>query len=313
MPKPWARERTKRRKAEAALRAEEEQSHPPLVSNPSPSVNYPVLALSIEKAWQHQFRGIRHPHGIVLNPHGYIHQQPLAAALPVDVAAQPLPRDFSALCSEFPHPWRTVRRHNLRLLSQHREHRPFPKSLAKRPVISAPRVAVLALRDSLPMSVPTLPTLPLEAGRSAQPAHLLGLMPLHPDDPIHPDDVASLAMPAPSLCPCPADHLVGLPVSLPLVLPPAPSPSSVPACTLPALTVYGPVQTRFAYACARELPGRVVTLEQVFGLIWGPLANKEHKDLLVKLPPDRLVFLCTLAAIAAMEPVFEGFLHPVIR
>ncbi|KAJ7656523.1 hypothetical protein DFH06DRAFT_1199813 [Mycena polygramma] len=341
MPKPWARERTKRRKAEAVLRAEEEQSHPPLVSNPSPSPNYVVLALSVEKAWRHQFRGIRYPvhtghhtysslpansvqHGIVSNSYGNIHQQPLAAALPVDAAAQPLPRDFSALRSEFPHPWRTVRRRNHRLLPQRREQRSFPKSLPRRPVISAPRAAVLALHDSLPISVPTLPTPPLDAGRSIQPAQLLGLMPLHPDDPIHPDDVASIVMPAPSLCPCPADHSIGLPVPPLPVLPSAPAipvrppsaaicpPPLVPTPSLPVQTSYGLVRSSLALACATaSKKNRFAAIIDIVSAVWGPTANKE-KGFLAQLPGDQLVFLCTLADFVELEPVFAAFIHPAI-
>ncbi|KAF8129689.1 hypothetical protein K438DRAFT_1887161 [Mycena galopus ATCC 62051] len=91
-----------------------------------------------------------------------------------------------------------------------------------------------------------------------------------------------------------------------------PPPPVVLAPTLPAETAYGPVHTKLALACAHELPNRVITLEQVFDIVWGPYADNNQKNLLVQLTADQLVLLCTLAAIAAVEPVFAGFLHPVI-
>jgi hypothetical protein len=45
-------------------------------------------------------------------------------------------------------------------------------------------------------------------GLSLQPVDRLGLLPLHRDDPIHPDDVPPVDMPAPFLCTFPADHLL---------------------------------------------------------------------------------------------------------
>ncbi|KAJ7087655.1 hypothetical protein B0H15DRAFT_842763 [Mycena belliarum] len=212
------------------------------------------------------------------------------------------PRDISALRGPAAmHPWRTVRKRNHRLLPQRCERRPFPKSLPRRTVISAPRATVLALHDSPPISVPTLPTPSLDPGRSVQPAHLLGLTPLHPDDPIHPDDVASIDMTAPSLCPCPADHFIGPPISLPPALPPV----------FPAQTTYGPVRSSLALACAGE-KACIDGVSQIFDIVWGPYPSAMLQNYLAELPGDQLVFLCMLAEFAALEPVFDGFLRPAI-
>ncbi|KAJ6467624.1 hypothetical protein C8R47DRAFT_1223533 [Mycena vitilis] len=201
------------------------------------------------------------------------------------------PRDFSALRSAAAaHPWRTIRKRNHRLLPQRCERRPFPKSLPKRPVISAPRAAVLALHDSLPIS--TVHTPPLDPGRSIQPAHLLGLMPLHPDDPIHPDDVASIEMPAPSLCPCPADHFIEFPADT---------------------ADYGVLIHQLAYACSRVLPPAMEVANDLCDVVWPPLLfpdgtsapNPDARlDLLAKLPADHLVFLLAIAHMGHLEHHF---------
>ncbi|KAJ6569051.1 hypothetical protein B0H19DRAFT_1373388 [Mycena capillaripes] len=69
----------------------------------------------------------------------------------------PIPCDFSALRGDSTHPWRTIRQRIRRLLPQHPERRPFPKSLPKRAVTSAPRAEVLAVHDHLPVvSSPSL-------------------------------------------------------------------------------------------------------------------------------------------------------------
>ncbi|KAJ6564692.1 hypothetical protein B0H19DRAFT_1141739 [Mycena capillaripes] len=80
------------------------------------------------------------------------------------IPSTPAPRDFSALRSTAStHPWRTIRRHIHRLLPQRRESRPFPQSLTKRTVISAPRANVLALQDDIvvvPIPIPAI-TIPV--------------------------------------------------------------------------------------------------------------------------------------------------------
>ncbi|KAJ6563735.1 hypothetical protein DFH09DRAFT_1476449 [Mycena vulgaris] len=219
------------------------------------------------------------------------------------------PRDFSALSSA--HPWRTVRQRNRRLLPQRRELRPFPKSLPKKTTSPAPRADILALHHHTslvpPPSPPLPPPLPLEHhshGLSLRPVDLLGLLPLHRDDPVHPDDVSPLNMPAPSLCPCPADHL---PPSPPV--PPAPLPILAPI--LPVETSYGVVRTSLALACANE-KACIDGISNIFELIWGPRPSVANKGYLVELPADQLVFLCTLAHFVELEPVFAEFLHPAI-
>ncbi|KAJ6522348.1 hypothetical protein DFH09DRAFT_1372729 [Mycena vulgaris] len=219
------------------------------------------------------------------------------------------PRDFSALSSA--HPWRTVRQRNRRLLPQRRELRPFPKSLPKKTTSPAPRADILALHHHTslvpPPSPPLPPPLPLEHhshGLSLRPVDLLGLLPLHRDDPVHPDDVSPLDMPASSLCPCPADHL---PPSPPV--PPAPLPILAPI--LPVETSYGVVRTSLALACANE-KACIDGISNIFELIWGPRPSVANKGYLVELPADQLVFLCTLAHFVELEPVFAEFLHPAI-
>ncbi|KAJ7148427.1 hypothetical protein C8R43DRAFT_952533 [Mycena crocata] len=74
------------------------------------------------------------------------------------------PRDWSALRSDSAHPWRTIRRRSYRLRPQWREQhekRPFPKSLPKRAIISAPHADIFAV-DSLSM-LPPPPPLPVAA------------------------------------------------------------------------------------------------------------------------------------------------------
>ncbi|KAJ7601867.1 hypothetical protein B0H17DRAFT_1122788 [Mycena rosella] len=175
-----------------------------------------------------------------------------------------------------------IRRRNHRLFPQRREQRPFPKALPKRTVISAPHADILAIIPSHPLIVsPPLPP-PREdhpPGLSLRPIDILGLWPLHHDDPIHPDEVPALDIPAPLICPCPADHLV------------------LPVPTLPAQTAYGLVRSSLAVACA----GEKAVLDAV--------SDKFH---LLELPGDQLVFLCMLAEFVVLEPVFREFLHPAI-
>ncbi|KAJ7654856.1 hypothetical protein B0H17DRAFT_1099359 [Mycena rosella] len=164
-------------------------------------------------------------------------------------------RDFSALRGiASTHPWRTIRRRNHRLFPQRREQRPFPKALPKR-------------TDHPP-------------GLSLRPIDILGLWPLHHDDPIHPDEVPALDIPAPLICPCPADHLV------------------LPVPTLPAQTAYGLVRSSLAVACAGE-KAVLDAVSDVFDISWGPHTTATQKFHLLELPGDQL-------------PVFREFLHPAI-
>ncbi|KAJ7936762.1 hypothetical protein B0H13DRAFT_2437621 [Mycena leptocephala] len=212
-------------------------------------------------------------------------------------------RDFSALCTESHHPWRTIRRRNHRLLPQRREQRPFPRSLPKRTVVSAPGPNILSLHEdiSLPMSplfeAPPLPRPPPQhgPGLSLRPADLLDLLPsLHPigsDDPFHLDNVPSIEFPPPSFCPCPADHCIDL----------------------PADTEYGAVIHELAYACSRVLPPAVEVGDDLCNLVWPPLVfpdgsfigNPEARlDLLTRLPPDQLVFLLAIVHMGRLEHHF---------
>ncbi|KAJ7785326.1 hypothetical protein DFH07DRAFT_763919 [Mycena maculata] len=190
---------------------------------------------------------------------------PVAFVSIAAISAVHMPRNWSSLRSASSRPWHAIRRHKhrLRAESSWEQHALFDVPPAEPPL-------------------PPPPLSPHSHGLSLQPADLLGRIPLHCDDLIHPDDVPPVNMPAPFICPCPVNH----------ILPPLPT-----AAVFPAGTPYGPVDTRLALLCARELPDSVVTLEEVFGIVWGPYADDEQKNLVVELPADQLVFLCTLAAI----------------
>ncbi|KAJ7705126.1 hypothetical protein B0H14DRAFT_3028077 [Mycena olivaceomarginata] len=98
------------------------------------------------------------------------------------------------------------------------------------------------------------------------------------------------------------------PVS-PAVLDIPPDPIAA-APTFPANTAYGLVHSNLALACTRELPDVYASFEEILEIAGGP--PDDRKDLLGALPPDQLVFLSTLAAIAALDRVFQQFLYPVI-
>ncbi|KAJ7903002.1 hypothetical protein B0H13DRAFT_2335354 [Mycena leptocephala] len=228
------------------------------------------------------------------------------------------PRDFSALCSLSAYPWRAIRRRNLRLLPPHCERRPFPQSLPKKTTIAIstiptpaspppPSAPIHALSTPVRREVPAPPLPPPrepQSGLSLRPADLLDLLPLlhpiGPDDPFYPDEVPSIDMPAPSLCPCPADHL-------PRPIPPIPAPS------LPADTSYGVVQSSLALACTTAVEKHFsAALADVVSVAWGPYGTYEEKGLLAQLPGDQLVFLCMLPEFVRLEPVFAEFLDPAI-
>ncbi|KAJ7867874.1 hypothetical protein B0H14DRAFT_2730460 [Mycena olivaceomarginata] len=97
--------------------------------------------------------------------------------------------------------------------------------------------------------------------------------------------------------------------SLPAVLDIPPDPIAA-APTFPANTAYGQVHSNLALACARELPDVYASFEEILEIAGGPPDDRE--DLLGALPPDQLVFLSTLAAIAALDRGFQQFLYPVI-
>ncbi|KAJ6587764.1 hypothetical protein B0H10DRAFT_1961354 [Mycena sp. CBHHK59/15] len=92
---------------------------------------------------------------------------------------------------------------------------------------------------------------------------------------------------------------------------PLPLQGPVPARSLPAETAYGPVQSGLALVCAREHPWAQLACGEISAIAWGSYSTA-GSDFLADLPPDQLVFLAVLAQIVALEPVFEGFLHPAI-
>ncbi|KAJ6447580.1 hypothetical protein C8R45DRAFT_1115814 [Mycena sanguinolenta] len=94
----------------------------------------------------------------------------------------------------------------------------------------------------------------------------------------------------------------------PVIIDIPPPPIAAPP-TLPAGTAYGLVHSNLALACACELPEVSVAFQEILEITGGPPEDREE---LGALPPDRLVFLTTLAAIAALDGVFKQFLYPVI-
>ncbi|KAJ7216152.1 hypothetical protein C8J57DRAFT_282984 [Mycena rebaudengoi] len=285
MPKPWAKDRNRRRKAAEAqgqhITEERERRAPVSIHSTFslPASAAPTFPPSSRYHFDtggvyglHPGHPMRNVSGLLPDFDDSDDERELTPIVPVYTMPAPTtPRDFSALCSDSSHPWRTIRCRHHRLRPPCREQRPFPRSLPKR--VSAP-----------------LPAIHMVAVDSIQ-------TPLAP--PLSAVDISFPPAPTP-VSPAPAP------------IPILPSPPHVSATTLPAETAYGLVHSKFALACARELPDIAVTLDQVFDLVWGPYAGNNQKNLLVELPPDRLVFLCTLAAIVALEPVFEGFLQPVI-
>ncbi|KAJ7752549.1 hypothetical protein B0H16DRAFT_1545752 [Mycena metata] len=98
--------------------------------------------------------------------------------------------------------------------------------------------------------------------------------------------------------------------------PPPPAPSvadtSVPSVVSPRMTSYGQVRSDLALACASEQPQAAFALSNLFEVVFGPYPRPEDQDYLAQLPADQLIFLCTLVAFVALEPVLTEFLHPAI-
>ncbi|KAJ7266698.1 hypothetical protein C8J57DRAFT_1328564 [Mycena rebaudengoi] len=194
------------------------------------------------------------------------------------------PRDLSALRSPAFHPWRTIRRRNHRLL-QHREPRPFPKSLPRRPVVYSD---VLAVNDH-PVSPPPAPSL----------APTRHFVPLSIADV---ESIPVLVLPRP--VPLPYDPYYFIP-----------SDFRTEERSLPGETFYGPVQSGLALVCAREYPWNEIARSTISEIAWGahhPEEYNEHEEVLDLLPPDQLVFLMVLAEICHLEPDFTGFVEPAI-
>ncbi|KAJ7731395.1 hypothetical protein B0H16DRAFT_1733333 [Mycena metata] len=200
------------------------------------------------------------------------------------------PRDFSALCSESGHPWRTVRRRNHRLLPQ---RRPFPHSLPKRISIPIPAVIHAVSDDPTPL----LPRHVLFADGTLVPDPILNANNIyHIDEPI-----PVLVLPRPVQLPW--DPYKFIPSSNPIL-----------DHSLPGETVYGPVQSGLALVCAREYPWTFTARTRVSEIAWGitPADYDERQEVLDLLPPDQYVFLVVLAEICCLEPDFTGFIEPAL-
>ncbi|KAK6995663.1 hypothetical protein R3P38DRAFT_3223623 [Favolaschia claudopus] len=191
-------------------------------------------------------------------------------------------RDWSALRVECVNPWRTIRRRKQRLRPRYADTCP-----------RAPRVVTPAAVSTLSPPKP-VPVMSLLEGRSQplplQPTQVFALVPLHPDDPIHPDDVPTNDLPLPLACPCPDDHLAG-------------------PRLLSADTPFGWVGSSLALACAWELPEPDKVLDALAFLAWGS-SEDVRRDCLADLPPDLFVFLGVLSMVSVLECDFGQFLVP---
>ncbi|KAK7006803.1 hypothetical protein R3P38DRAFT_2793485 [Favolaschia claudopus] len=193
-------------------------------------------------------------------------------------------RDWSALRVECVNPWRTIRRRKQRL-------RPRYAGTCPR----APRVVTPAAVSTLSPPKP-VPVMSLLEGRSQplplQPTQVFALVPLHPDDPIHPDDVPTNDLPLPLACPCPDDHLAG-------------------PRLLSADTPFGWVGSSLALACAWELPEPDKVLDALAFLAWGS-SEDVRRDCLADLPHDLFIFLGVLSMLFS-PPIPHHFPRPFLN
>ncbi|KAK6997341.1 hypothetical protein R3P38DRAFT_3063568, partial [Favolaschia claudopus] len=166
----------------------------------------------------------------------------------------PAARDWTVLRVECSNPWRTIRRRKQRLRPRYVDTCP-----------RAPRIAGAAVVS------PSSPPKPVPVMTCAM--QVFALVPLHPDDPIHPDDVPTNNLPLPLACPCPDDHLTG-----PRLL----------SADIP----FGWVGSSLASACAWELPEPDKVLDALAFLAWGS-SEDIRRDCLADLPPD-FVLECDL-------------------
>ncbi|KAK6978043.1 hypothetical protein R3P38DRAFT_3120547 [Favolaschia claudopus] len=194
----------------------------------------------------------------------------------------PAARDWTVLRVECSNPWRTIRRRKQRLRPRYADSCP-----------RAPRIAGAAVVSPLSPPKP-VPVMSLLEGRSQnlplQHAQVFALVPLHPDDPIHPDDVPTNELPLPLACPCPDDHLAG-------------------PRLLSADTPFGWVGSSLALACAWELPEPDRVLDALAFLAWGS-SEDVRRDCLADLPPDLFIFLGVLSMVSILECDFGQFLLP---
>ncbi|KAK7040961.1 hypothetical protein R3P38DRAFT_3452815 [Favolaschia claudopus] len=179
----------------------------------------------------------------------------------------PAARDWTVLRVECSNPWRTIRRRKQRLRPRYADTCP-----------RAPRIAGAAVVSPLSPPKP-VPVMSLLEGRSQnlplQPAQVFALVPLHPDDPIHPDDTTILLGLDFSLL---IHHLDGSDPSL-------------------------------ALACAWELPEPDRVLDALAFLAWGS-SEDVRRDSLADLPADLFVFLGVLSMVSVLECDFGQFLVP---
>ncbi|KAJ6545502.1 hypothetical protein B0H19DRAFT_1167844 [Mycena capillaripes] len=213
---------------------------------------------------------------------------PEPAALMAVVSIACAPRDWATLCSVSAHPWRAIRRRKRRLRADYWERPTLHYEAAPPPnvLLTPPQLTPLA---------------PLLEGRShVRPADLLGFVPLHIDDPIHPDEVPPDDLPAPSLCLFPDDH---------------------PPSEFPVETEYGPVAHQLAHACSRALPPALDAAGHLCDVVWPPLIHPDGRvspnpearlDLLARLSPDHLVFLCAIAHMGHLDHHLALLFDPAI-
>ncbi|KAJ7431713.1 hypothetical protein B0H11DRAFT_2129197 [Mycena galericulata] len=207
----------------------------------------------------------------------------------------PAPRDFSALRSESPHPWSTIRRRNHRLLPRCRIQRKFPRLFPRRILTPLPAVVHAVREDLTPLlprhilftnhglTVPNPVLTPNNLGRADEPVPVLTL---------------------PRHVPRPWDPYYFMPNEF-----------STAEKSLPGETFYGVVQSGLALVCAREYPWIDLARRDISEIVWGahpPDELDEREDVLNLLPPDQLVFLMVLVQICRLEPDFTGFVEPAI-
>ncbi|KAJ6469702.1 hypothetical protein DFH09DRAFT_1478398 [Mycena vulgaris] len=184
---------------------------------------------------------------------------------------------WSSLRSVGGHPWRAICQRKRRLC----------------PEGSWERHAHFDTLPSVPLHIPS-PPLPvssgaLQQGLSLRPADLLGLMPLHPDDPFHPTSFL------PTIFPCrPSVYS-----RMTILRASSPSTRSLANRALPASHM-GPLLQDIAWPPLEYPDGSIAA---------SPDARPE---LLALLPPDQVVFLCAIVVMGRVEPAFTLFFDSVV-
>ncbi|KAF7371993.1 hypothetical protein MVEN_00057400 [Mycena venus] len=220
-------------------------------------------------------------------PSSWADDVPEPAAPTAIMTIVPAPR-WSSLRSFGGNPWRAIRRRKRRL----RADCSWQQPPSFEPHFDAPTAA-----PPLPA-----PPGPLQQGLSLRPADLLGLIPLHSDDPFHPNDIPPLDLPTPTLCLFPDDHLPR---------------------KFPVDTEFGPIAHKLAHACSRALPHAVAVdvANELRDIVWPPLAYPDGSfdispearlDLVVRLPPDHLIFLFAITQMGRLEHHFALLFNDAI-